>query len=66
MRRFGEYTPNRHNISVALAPHGMLNYLKLATDGETIINSENMYLVNLLPKRFRPSASPEARNQQNI
>ena len=24
MRRFGEYTSNRHNISVALGPHGML------------------------------------------
>ena len=24
MRRFGEYTSNRHNISVALDPHGML------------------------------------------
>ena len=22
MRRFGEYTPKRHNISVALGPHG--------------------------------------------
>ena len=24
MRRFEEYTSNRHNISVALDPHGML------------------------------------------
>ena len=24
MRRFGEYTSNKHNISVALDPHGML------------------------------------------
>ena len=24
MRRFREYTSNRHNISVALDPHGML------------------------------------------
>ena len=24
MRRFGEYISNRHNISVALDPHGML------------------------------------------
>ena len=23
IRRFGEYAPNRHNISVALDPHGM-------------------------------------------
>ena len=39
MRRFGEDTSNKHNISVALDPHG---------------NSAYMYLVNLLHKRFRP------------
>ena len=59
MRRFGEYTSNRHNISVALDPHGMLNDLKLVINVEIIINSANMYLVNLLHKRFRLSASSE-------
>ena len=43
MRRFGEYTSNRHNISVALDPHGMPNDLKWAINGEIIINSANMY-----------------------
>ena len=38
---------------------GCLNDLKLAINGEIIINSANMYLANLLPKRFRLSASSE-------
>ena len=33
--------------------------LKLAINGEININSANMYLVNLLRKRFRLSASSE-------
>ena len=44
------------NISVALDPHGMLKCLKFTINGGIIINSANMYLVNLLPKRFRLSA----------
>ena len=48
MRRFGEDTSNKHNISVALDPHG---------------NSAYMYLVSLLHKRFRLSASSEVYNQ---
>ena len=38
---------------------GCLNDLKLAINREIIINSANMYLVDLLPKRFRLSASSE-------
>ena len=49
MRRLREYTSNRHNISVALDPHGML---KLILNGEIIINSANMYLINLYPSAF--------------
>ena len=32
-------------------------------NGEIIINSANMHLINLLPKRFRLSASSEVYNQ---
>ena len=42
----------------------MLNDLKLVINGEIIINSANVYLINLLPKRFRLSASSEVYNQQ--
>ena len=37
--------------------------LKWAITGEIIINSANMYLVNLLPKRFRLLAPAEVYNQ---
>ena len=36
---------------------GCLNDLKLVINGEIIINGANMFLINLLPKRFRLSAS---------
>ena len=36
---------------------GCYNDLKLVINGEIIINSAYMYLINLLPKRFRLSAS---------
>ena len=38
---------------------GYYNDLKFVINGQIIINSANMYLVNLLPKRFRLSASSE-------
>ena len=40
--------------------------LKWAINGEIIINSAIMYLVNLLSKRFRFSASSEVQNQQKM
>ena len=42
---------------------GCLNDLIWAINGEIIIYSANMHLVNLLPKRFRLSASTEVYNQ---
>ena len=38
---------------------GCQNDLKWAIKGEIIINSANMYSVNLLPKRFLLSASSD-------
>ena len=35
------------------------NSADIGINGEIIINSANMYLINLLPKRFRLSASSE-------
>ena len=61
---FGEYTSNNHNISVALDPHGMLKWFKRAINEKIIINSANMYVVNLLPKSFRLSASSEVYNHK--
>ena len=54
---------------VAFDPHGMLiclYVLKWVINGEIIINSAYMYmyLVNVLPKRFRLSASSEAYNKK--
>ena len=45
---------------------GCYNDLKLVINGEIIINSANMYLINLLPKHFRLSDSSEVSNQQKI
>ena len=37
----------------------VLSAIYIYMNGEIIINSANMYLINLLPKRFRLSASSE-------
>ena len=42
---------------------GCQNDLYWAINGELTINSAYMYLVNLLPKRFRLSASSEVYKQ---
>ena len=48
------YTSKKHNISIALDPRGKVTDLKIAMNGEIIINST--YFINLLPKRLRLSA----------
>ena len=45
---------------------GCYNDLKWAINGEIIIKSANIYLVNFLPKRFRFSASSDVYNQQKV
>ena len=59
---FASNTPERSWNSTASDNHGVRNRLvdlEKRIYGEIIINSANMCLDNLLPKRFRLSASPE-------
>ena len=62
---------NIHLINTIFRQHyilmGCLNYLKWIINGEIIIYNArvaSLYLENLLPKRFRISASSEVYNQQ--